>query len=314
VRSGVVGLHHGCWPMGRGIAPTVASRDAAGVRYLGVYRLCDHVSVASYGHNNHPSEQVETKVAQVLQANAAATHPRLSVTDRDVGTIHYETDQYAMYIAVATNAYPVRTVFKCIGELRSRFLDAMGDALHKAEPGGLTRATRPLMTELCTRYADAASIDKTLGVLRDVDEVQGIVGDSIRHMLATHENLEVLEDRADTLREQASTFHKVSRATRVVAQHKDRRLTSISCIVFLVCIAAVVTPLLIMHSDAVEAWFRSMWPPEECGSGGEDCGSGSGEGGSGGGENATTMNGTSSAEEDSGGGAWWTDLWPPWDR
>ena len=32
--------------------------------------------------------------------------------------------------------------------------------------------------------------------MKEVDEVEGVVGESIQHLLATHENLEVLEDRS----------------------------------------------------------------------------------------------------------------------
>ena len=61
------------------------------------------------------------------------------------------------------------------------------------------------MSELCGRFADAASADKTLGVIKQVDEVKGIVGESIQALLATHENLEVLEDRSEALRSATQT-------------------------------------------------------------------------------------------------------------
>lgn len=141
------------------------------MRYMGVYRLCDNIRVASYGHNNHPAEDVESKIAQVLSANAAQMHPRLSVADRDIGMIHYETSRYAMYVSVTVHDYPQRVIFKCLAELRGRFEDGFGDALHKAEEGGLSKAACPVMVELCTKFADATSVDKTLHVIKDVDEV-----------------------------------------------------------------------------------------------------------------------------------------------
>jgi hypothetical protein len=178
--------------MGRAGGASSSSSMEAGVRYLGVYRLSDRASVASYCHALDSSlDEIESKVLQVLTANATQTHPRLSVSDRDVGTIHYETNRYAMFIAVTVSSYPQRTVFQCIKDMRTRFEGAFEEALHKAARGGLSKATLPLMSELCTRYADPTKVDKTLGVIEQVDDVKGIVGESIQHLLATHENLEV---------------------------------------------------------------------------------------------------------------------------
>jgi hypothetical protein len=208
--------------MGRSrTSPNVRSLEAAGVRYLGIYRLADHVGVGSYVHNTPSEEELREKIGQVLAANAAQVHPRLSIPVNDVGTIHYETDRYAMFVAVTAPSYPQRTVFRCLRELRERFDEEL---LHKAEPGGLSKALRPLMAELCTKYADAAAIDKTLNVMTQVDDVKGIVGESIQHLLATHENLEVLEDRSEALREQASTFHKKARATKNQTRAMNTRL------------------------------------------------------------------------------------------
>ena len=39
-------------------------------------------------------------------------------------------------------------------------------ALHKAAEGGLSKSAAPMLSELCSKYADAASVDKTLGVMR----------------------------------------------------------------------------------------------------------------------------------------------------
>ena len=46
-----------------------------------------------------------------------------------------------------------------------------GDVMHKAAECALSKAAKPLMSDLCTRFADATTIDRTLGVMRDVDEV-----------------------------------------------------------------------------------------------------------------------------------------------
>ena len=203
--------------MGRGVRPlgsvsSARSAEASGIASMAVVRLCDRVLIASYSHSaNRPADEIEAKIGQVLLTNAAAIHPRLSVTDKDIGTIHYESDRYAMYIIVAAHDYPQRTAFKCISELRERFEHDLGEELHKAQEGGLSRASHRMMAELCTKFADAASVDKTLGLMREVDEVKGIVGETVQHLLATHENLEVLEDRSEQLKAQTQTFQRTVR-------------------------------------------------------------------------------------------------------
>ena len=48
--------------MGRGVNPSLITHEAAGVRYLGVYRLQDQLCVASYGYNNHPATESDVFV------------------------------------------------------------------------------------------------------------------------------------------------------------------------------------------------------------------------------------------------------------
>jgi len=261
--------------MGRGVNPNIVERDASGMKFLCVVRLTDRVSVAHYAHHSTPSDQIEHKISQVLLANAATIHPRLSVADKEIGTMHYETDRYAMYLAVTIADYPQRIAFKCLAELKERWADAFGEVLHKAEQGGLSKAAKPVMTELCTKYADAGSIDKTLGLIREVDSVKGIVSETVHRLLNTHENLEVLEDRSEQLKAQTQTFQKVARETKNIQKKKNNKLCRIFCCVILFGIVGAGLPLAITNWDTIKAFLLSMFPPEEPGSG--DFGSGSGE-------------------------------------
>jgi vesicle-associated membrane protein 7 len=235
--------------MGRGVNPNIVERDASGMKFLCVVRLTDRVSVAHYAHHSTPSDQIEHKISQVLLANAATIHPRLSVADKEIGTMHYETDRYAMYLAVTIADYPQRIAFKCLAELKERWADAFGEVLHKAEQGGLSKAAKPVMTELCTKYADAGSIDKTLGLIREVDSVKGIVSETVHRLLNTHENLEVLEDRSEQLKAQTQTFQKVARETKNIQKKKNNKLCRIFCCVILFGIVGAGLPLAITASS-----------------------------------------------------------------
>lgn len=160
------------------------------IKCLAVYRLSDRTMVAIHTPSHAAEAGIRQTIKKMLDANAHALHPRLTVTDREHGAIHYETDPAAMYVAVSTAQYPQRVAFRAIGEMRARFAGGLGDALHKAEEGGLSKSAKPLMVELCGRFADETAVDKTLSVTRQVDEVKGIMGESIQALLQTHEHLE----------------------------------------------------------------------------------------------------------------------------
>lgn len=248
------------------------------IRCLAVYRLPDKILVAIYTPPHVAEAPVCAVIKKILGANATGVHPRLTVTDREQGAIHYEADSAAMFVAVTSPDYPQRTAFRAIGELRARFTSGLSDALAGAVEGGLSKSARPLLSELCSRYAEASSVDTTLRVLGQVDEVRGIMGESIQSLLHTHENLEVLEDRSEALRDNAKTFRKTARAVKTVQVRKHRRLQSISCLFLLVAVAVAAAPLIIIYWDDILAFLRTMLPPDLA-SNGTEAGSGD-EGGS----------------------------------
>ena len=127
-----------------------ASGGDEGVRFVAVARMVDRVVVASYTHVDKRGEggsssgQVYADVLQrVLRSQQTVeSNPRLTITDREVGTIHYDTDgNVAIYFAVTAYDYPQRTAFKCLADLKARFQASFGEALHKSAEGGLTRSS-----------------------------------------------------------------------------------------------------------------------------------------------------------------------------
>ena len=107
-------------------------------------------------------------------------------------------------------------------------------------------------------------------------QVKGIVGETVQHLLATHENLEVLEDRSEALRAGASTFHRQARTVKVRTRSRFRQLRRISCVVLLVLLAVGAAPLIQQHWDVIQPWFASIFPPPEPDCSSDDYGSGGG--------------------------------------
>jgi vesicle-associated membrane protein 7 len=216
------------------------------VRFLAVARMEDRVVVASYTHGSSSRHELHTGVLQkVLRSQKTVTdNPRLTITDRDVGTVHYDTDRSAIYVAITAFDYPQRTAFKCLGDLMTRFQASFGDALHKSAEGGISKMAKQIFAEICATYADAAAVDKTLGVLKQVEEVKGIMHDSINEMLATRDNLEVLEDKTEALRSEAATFQRQAVTLKRSMWWRNMKLKLLCGVVIIIVLAYVLLPQL----------------------------------------------------------------------
>jgi hypothetical protein len=146
-----------------------------GVRFVAVARMEDRVVVASYTHGSSSSrDQLYTDVLhKVIRSQKTVTdNPRLTITDREVGTVHYDTDRSAIFVAITAFEYPQRVAFKCLGDLRSRFQASFGEALHKSAEGGLSKPARQILADVCNTFEDPAAVDKTIGVLRQVEDLR----------------------------------------------------------------------------------------------------------------------------------------------
>ena len=247
-----------------------------------VYRLADCVRIASFTTRHNGAEGMDEIMQKIFQTEAHHLHTRLTVTEPQQGAIHWQVGRSAMYVIVTSMDYPQRVAFRAGEQLCDHFERTLGDALHKADAGGLSKEARKFMEDLCRRYADAESVESTRRLMRDVDEVKGIVGESIQALLATNENLEVLEDRSEALRSQTSNFQKTARTVRKVQQRQNRKLGCVSCCFLLLAIVLVATPLFIMYRPEITEFFddllppcdRSILRPESCNSNSTDAGSG----------------------------------------
>ena len=236
-----------------------AHSSEAGIRFLAVARIVDRVVVASYTHvdssrrGDSSSSQVYADVLQrVLKSQQTVEqNPRLTITDRDVGTVHYDTDgSTAIYLAVTAFEYPQRTAFKCLADLKSRFQASFGEALHKSAEGGLTKVARQILVDICNTFADPAAVDKTVGVLKQVEEVKGIMHDSINEMLATRDNLEVLEDKTEAMNSQAATFQRQATSLKRHMWWRNMKLKLVCAMIIIIVLCYIFVPQMLSSMPA----------------------------------------------------------------
>ena len=184
-----------------------------------------------------------------LTATLSAVLPPFSHA-QVAGTIHYETDEHAIYVLVTEPSYPQRLAFRCLDEFKLSFRAQFLDRMHKSAVHGLDRDARSLLSDTCVRYADAAEVDKVLGIRREVDEVQGVLADAVTRMLGNRESLEVLEDRAEILRSEGLTLAHGSRRVRRDMQSRNRRIKLVLCAVVPLLLLAVLLPVILSVSAA----------------------------------------------------------------
>lgn len=167
------------------------------VRYVAVARLNDRVSVADYCASKElPKELLDMKLEKVLRSDRVREHARLTITDRDAGSIHYDSDPACLYLVVCSKEYQQRMAFKFLGEVRREFEAKHGDSVQTAGQGSLSRPAKSLLRDLCARYNNPAVTDKAASVALQVEAVKGAMNQNVQSVLRNTEHVETLVNQS----------------------------------------------------------------------------------------------------------------------
>lgn len=71
-----------------------SSSGNSNVRFIAVARVADRTIVATHG----PKIPMERKTSMILASERLEENSRLTINDREVGTIHYESDSATLYL------------------------------------------------------------------------------------------------------------------------------------------------------------------------------------------------------------------------
>ena len=112
-------------------------------------------------------------------------------------------------------------------DLYKDFSGKYGDAAKTAAEGSLSKKSKPIFQEVCKKYEDPSSVDKTAKVLGQVDAVKGQMQDNIANMLKNTEKAEDMAAKSEQLNEQASVFKKRSTDLKKQMQWKNLKMTLI---------------------------------------------------------------------------------------
>ena len=155
-------------------------------------------------------------------------------------------------LAVVTGLkYPSRTAVQMLSELYAPYNEKFALQVEAATIGALTKKSKPLLSEYCKKYDDAAKIDKASSLTAKVELVKGTMQDNIATMLRNTEQAESLAERSNQLNEQATVFQKKSKDLRKQMRCKNIKMT-------VILVSLVVGILIIVLVPLVMHWRRAF--------------------------------------------------------
>lgn len=129
-------------------------------------------------------------------------------------------------------------------ELYTAFMDAYGSSVKSAIENQLSKKAKSVLSDVCNKYNDPKSVDKTSSLLGKVDVVKTQMQSNISSMLKNTEKAESLAEKSDQLNEQASVFKKKSSDLRKQMAWKNLKMTLLLGGLIVVILIVVLAPLI----------------------------------------------------------------------
>mmetsp|Transcript_10987 Transcript_10987/g.20295 ORF Transcript_10987/g.20295 Transcript_10987/m.20295 type:complete len:252 (-) Transcript_10987:2766-3521(-) len=168
------------------------------------------------------------------------------VVQSDQHQVVYGADTDGLCCACITGTqYPSRVAIGMLQEFYKEFSGKYGDAAKTAAENSLSKKSKNTIQEVCKKFEDPSSVDKTQKILGQVDAVKGQMQDNIANMLKNTEKAEDMAAKSEQLNEQASVFKKRSTDLKKQMQWKNLKMTLILGGVILLIVLVVVVPLIV---------------------------------------------------------------------
>eukprot|EP00238_Polyblepharides_amylifera_P011792 CAMPEP_0196588266 /NCGR_PEP_ID=MMETSP1081-20130531/60041_1 /TAXON_ID=36882 /ORGANISM="Pyramimonas amylifera, Strain CCMP720" /LENGTH=193 /DNA_ID=CAMNT_0041910715 /DNA_START=59 /DNA_END=637 /DNA_ORIENTATION=+ len=183
------------------------------IRLITLGRLSDGLAVASYKRNDTTKAEVEATVSRVLSSGNIKPNSQLTVViNEDIGTLHLASGEADVISVVTSSTYPRRSAFQLLEELRVKMeSQAPAQELQAcSKQDQLSKKCQPWLREVFIRYSSLENVDKLSHVEIQVDEVKTVMEANINRILDNAEALSSVDDKAESLRQNASQFQKQS--------------------------------------------------------------------------------------------------------
>jgi Synaptobrevin/Regulated-SNARE-like domain len=212
-----------------------------------VARLSDRVPVAEYcavDSRDMPKTLLDEKLEKVLRSGRVGEHSRLTITDREVGSIHYDSDPHCLYLVVCSKDYQQRMAFKFLADVRREFETQFGDQVAGARQSSLSSRSKPVLKNICVQYNTPANVDKIASVSLQVDAVKGQMNQNIQQVLRNTENVETLLTQTDDMRNEANTFNRSAGAVKNKMWYQNLKMQVLIAVLIIILICVIVIPLV----------------------------------------------------------------------
>jgi len=167
------------------------------------------------------------------------------VVQSDQHQIVYGADADGLCCATITGTqYPSRVAIAMLQDVYGDFSSKYADAAKTAAENSLTKKAKSILQDVCKKYEDPSSVDKTQKILGQVDAVKGQMQDNIASMLKNTEKAEDMAAKSEQLNEQASVFKKRSTDLKKQMQWKNLKMTLILGGLIAVIVLAITVPLI----------------------------------------------------------------------
>lgn len=167
------------------------------------------------------------------------------VVKSDYHQVVYAADSDGLCIAIITGLrYPSRVATQMIIELYNCYTAEIGIQSKSATASSLTKKSKPILANICKKYANFRSVDKTSSLILKVDEVKVEMQENIASMLRNIDKADGIVDQASQLNEQANVFKKKSSTLRKKMKCKNIKMTIILLSVFGFILALILIPLI----------------------------------------------------------------------
>lgn len=139
-----------------------------------------------------------------------------------------------------------------LSELYPPYMEQFSLQYKAATTNALSKKSKPLLSQYCTKYDDSTKVDKASMLHSKVEEVKVTMQDNIAAMLRNTEQAESLAERSNQLNEQANVFQKKSKDLRKQMRCKNIKTTVILVSIVVGILIIVLVPLIIRARNAVK--------------------------------------------------------------
>uniref|UniRef100_A0A7S0N7B5 V-SNARE coiled-coil homology domain-containing protein n=1 Tax=Pyramimonas obovata TaxID=1411642 RepID=A0A7S0N7B5_9CHLO len=235
------------------------------VRFLTLARLHDGLTLATY-KSKDKTTQCEETVDRVLKSGNIKPNSQLTVVINDeIGTLHLSAGPEDVLAAVTEASYPRRTAFQMLNALREAVNNNLTpqEIAESTEPGALNGTCKPWLKEVFQKYSALESVDKITAVGMKVDEVRAVMEGNINRVLDNAENLSSVEDKAESLRQNAQQFQRKSEDLRKVLWWRNLKMKMIVFLLVASIVGYFVVPIIDDMMDDSDGHDSGgpHWPP-----------------------------------------------------